>query len=70
VVELENELDQVSTLKREKEILVEELEEKVDSALEQLAIVQTELENRRNESQDQIERLKQQLRGTTTKNTS
>jgi len=39
------------------------LEEKIDKTLEQLALVQTELEENRQQTQEQVERLKQQLKG-------
>lgn len=43
--------------------MVEALECKIDQSIEELAFVQTELEDTKNHSQEHIERLKQKLLG-------
>lgn len=43
--------------------MLSESETKMNEILEQLALVQTQLEQNQNESEVQIQRLKQQLRG-------
>ena len=48
---------------RESENVITDLENKIDKTLEELAIVQTELEDNKNKSQEQMERLKQKLNG-------
>ena len=50
-------------MKRTAESFIKDLEEKIDKTLEQLALVQTELEENRQQTQEQVERLKQQLKG-------
>ncbi len=50
-------------MNRNSENLIKDLEDKIDSTLEELAIVQTELEDNRNKAQENIERLKQHLKG-------
>ena len=44
--------------------MIQDLEQKLDSSLEELALVQSELEELKGHSQEQIERLKQQLEET------
>lgn len=45
------------------ESLVKELEDKFDKTLEELALVQIELEENKRATQEQVERLKQNLKG-------
>lgn len=45
-------------------MIITDLESKIDKTLEKLAIVQSELEDNRAQSEEQIERLRQKLRDT------
>jgi len=49
---------------REAEVIIEDLESKIDKTLEKLAIVQSELEENKCQSEEELERLKQQLKDT------
>lgn len=63
IIFLENENEQYILQNRTAESFIKDLEEKIDKTLEQLALVQTELEDNRLQTQIEVERLKQQLKG-------
>ncbi|KAL4512581.1 hypothetical protein ABPG72_020418 [Tetrahymena utriculariae] len=63
-VDLENDNEILISQNRMFEAMVADLEARIDQSLEELALVQTELEDNKNNSQEHIERLKQQLQET------
>lgn len=64
IIELENQNEKLVNENRESSIIISDLENKMNETLEQLALVQTQLEINQNQSEIQVERLKQLLRET------
>ena len=64
VVNLEMENENFENSLRMSESIIMDLEQKLDTSLEEVALLQSELEEIKNHSQEQIERLKQQVEET------
>lgn len=63
-IDIENENDVLSQRNRGLEAIVSDYESKINQTLEQLALVQTELDENKTTKQEEFERLREQLKET------